>query len=249
MGYAGNNTAPTNGMIVSGQVAIGTTSVAGGYTLTVAPSATGNAISATAGTGTGVYGTSTGGNGVSGSSSSGFGGSGVSGTNSSSGSGVFGSSSSGFGVSGLSTSGYGIWCQGLTCGGTTTWTNTSDARLKTAVRDLPDEDGLSSILKLRPVRFHWIDHTKDKAFGDRIGFIAQDLEKVFPEFVVTKGDTKIDLGHGKTKTITDTKSIGYAEITVPLVKAIQELKAENDELRAANESLSARVDALEAKQP
>jgi hypothetical protein len=117
------------------------------------------------------------------------------------------------------------------------------------VRDLPDEEGLASIMELRPVRFHWIDRKKDETFGERIGFIAQDLEKVFPEFVVTKGDTKIDLGDGKTETITDTKSVDYAEITVPLVKAVQELKAENDELREelrhANDNQAKQIKALD----
>jgi hypothetical protein len=37
----------------------------------------------------------------------------------------------------------------------------------------------------------------------------------------------------------------YAEFTVPLVKAVQELKAENDDLKKQVEALIKRIEALE----
>lgn len=147
----------------------------------------------------------------------------------------------GIGVTGINTvtgsyahlgwSTYGIYCGVGTCGGTAAWTNTSDARLKTAIRDLPDADGLSAIMKLRPVRFHWKDMKKDQE-GEKIGFIAQEVEKIFPEVVVQNGaDTTIDLGNGKKEVVKNTKAMSYADMVVPLVKAVQELKADNDNLR------------------
>lgn len=62
--------------------------------------------------------------------------------------------------------------------------------------------------------------------GTRIGFIAQEFEKVIPELVFTN---EVD-GY---------KGINYAEVNAVLVEAIKELKTENDELRV-------RLDKLES---
>ncbi len=88
---------------------------------------------------------------------------------------------------------------------------TSDERLKTNITDLPT-DVLSTLANVRTVSYNW----KAKPEGSRmIGFLAQDLEKYFPELVGT--DT------------TGQKSVYYAQITPVLVEAIRELniKVEN----------------------
>jgi hypothetical protein len=56
--------------------------------------------------------------------------------------------------------------------------------------------------------------------GKQIGFIAQDVEKVLPSVVVTE------------PTAEKVKGMKYSELIPVLVKAVQELKAENDALRA-----------------
>lgn len=81
--------------------------------------------------------------------------------------------------------------------------NTSDERLKKNIADL--NYGLSTIQKLRPVSFNW----KEEDNGTRLGFIAQELEKVIPE-VVYKEDNESYLG------------VRYSEIIPILVKGIQE---------------------------
>jgi hypothetical protein len=94
---------------------------------------------------------------------------------------------------------------GTTTGKYTTsgWTHSSDIRLKENI--LPITHVLSEVLKLQGVRFNFIsDNTKTR----QIGFIAQDFEKVFPEFVVSDND-----GY---------KSISYGQISAILVEAIRE---------------------------
>jgi hypothetical protein len=117
------------------------------------------------------------------------------------------------------------------CGGNQTWNSTSDVRLKDRIADLPPARGLTAILKLRPITFRWKDKTTDK--GQRIGFIAQEVEPVYPEIVGT------DSG--------GMKSIGYGDLVVPLIKALQEQHVEIDALNAANEVLRREIGALKAK--
>jgi hypothetical protein len=59
-----------------------------------------------------------------------------------------------------------------------TWTVTSDARLKKNVADI--EGALETLLALRGVTFEYTDPSKP---GLRRGFIAQEVEKVLPEWV------------------------------------------------------------------
>ncbi|WP_408098423.1 tail fiber domain-containing protein [Peredibacter sp. HCB2-198] len=88
---------------------------------------------------------------------------------------------------------------------TTTALNvSSDARLKENVR--PFSNGLEKILSLNPVSFQWKDKEKP---GHQLGFIAQEVEKIFPELV------RVD-EHG-------IKSVAYMELLAPIVNAIEEL--------------------------
>jgi hypothetical protein len=83
----------------------------------------------------------------------------------------------------------------------------SDARLKENIADLPAQ--LDNILALRPVEF---DYIESEGGGHQIGFIAQEIEQVFPDAVGEREDgMKMVAGWTKTEAI--------------LVKAIQELTA------------------------
>ena len=111
------------------------------------------------------------------------------------------------------------------------YNNVSDERLKKDIVTL--ENGLSSIEKLRGVRFHWRSIEEREVGKDRnlpemdpqIGFIAQEVESVFPELVTTAGD--------------GIKSVQQAGVVPVLVEAVKDLKAQVD-------ALQKRVDALEA---
>lgn len=98
-----------------------------------------------------------------------------------------------------------------------TW---SDERLKENIVDLPPQ--LSNVCALRPVEF---DYKNDG--GHQIGFIAQEIEQVYPD--------AIGVGSDEMLTVT-----GWSKTEARLVKAIQELSVKN-------EALEIRLAALEAK--
>lgn len=64
------------------------------------------------------------------------------------------------------------------------WTASSDARLK---RDIKPLDGaVEKMLTLRGVTYAWIDPaSQGNLVGRQTGFVAQDVEKVFPDWVGT----------------------------------------------------------------
>ena len=63
-------------------------------------------------------------------------------------------------------------------GGATAWTNESDRRLKKNIT--PITDGLKIVKGLEGVRFEWKDGREP---GARVGFIANDVQKILPEVV------------------------------------------------------------------
>lgn len=98
----------------------------------------------------------------------------------------------------------------------------SDARLKKNITSLTS--GLATIKQLRGVRYNW---KNESMTGDKIGFIAQEVEKVLPELVITKED-----GY---------KAVSYAEMTAVLVEAVKELSAQVESLKVENSELKAEA--------
>jgi hypothetical protein len=93
----------------------------------------------------------------------------------------------------------------------------SDAKLKTDIHTINDALGICG--KLRGVSYKWI-----KTDEPSIGVIAQEIEEVIPEVVLTNVNT--DPATGET---TEVKSVDYGKIVGVLINAINELKAELDE--------------------
>jgi hypothetical protein len=87
--------------------------------------------------------------------------------------------------------------------------NTSDRRLKKNIADLENVEGLSAILKLRPVTFQWKNPATDRAV--HYGFIAQEVKKALPKAVEVGNDSRHTLG------------LNYSALIPSVVKAIQEL--------------------------
>jgi hypothetical protein len=86
---------------------------------------------------------------------------------------------------------------------------TSDQRLKSNITDL--NYGLSDVLKLRPVSFTW---TAQPQQGTQLGFIAQEVQPIFPETVNVGDDANHTLG------------LTYTEFIPVIVKSIQQLAQE-----------------------
>ena len=95
----------------------------------------------------------------------------------------------------------------------------SDARLKTNVNTI--DNALDIVDQLRGVSFDWIESGKHS-----IGVIAQEVEKVLPELVVTQEISTTE--HPEEKEV---KSVDYGKMVGVLINAIKELKAEVDELK------------------
>ena len=111
-------------------------------------------------------------------------------------------------------------------GGTSGLACSSDERLKEDIIRL--NGGLDTVLRLKPVTFEWREHSAKHV--KNIGFIAQDVEKVVPQLVMTDKATGM-------------KGLNYANFTPLLTAAVQELKhifdddhAELAKLRAANDN-------------
>lgn len=121
----------------------------------------------------------------------------------------------------------------------------SDHRIKENVKDMENEKGLKAIMKLKPVTFDWRDVDRAKRYGTQIGFVAQDVEKLYPSIIDT-GVTpfKIKTPKGE-EAVENVKSIRYEMLVVPLVQSVQELKSSSDDQAARFDELQAMVEAQE----
>jgi hypothetical protein len=125
-------------------------------------------------------------------------------------------------------------------GGQVAWSNLSDARAKSDIRDL--DLGLDFVLALRPVAFTL------KAGDGRtdMGFLAQGVEALLGD-----GYGVLGIGGDPARTL----SLRYTDFIAPLVKAVQEQQtqiaaltaklADSDAQRAQFETVTARLAALE----
>jgi hypothetical protein len=94
----------------------------------------------------------------------------------------------------------------------TTFTETSAERFKTNIQSI--EPQLDNILKLNPVTFDWIEDKRED-----IGLIAEQVNKIYPEFVGKNPAGEI-------------QGIKFSKLTSILIKSIQELKEEVEILKA-----------------
>ena len=100
----------------------------------------------------------------------------------------------------------------------------SDVKLKENIKDATPK--LDDLCKLQ-VRNFDLKSTGEK----QIGFVAQEMEKVFPNLVYETDDTQDTEDGTIEKTGEKTKAIKSSVLVPMLVKAVQELKAEIDELK------------------
>jgi hypothetical protein len=107
------------------------------------------------------------------------------------------------------------------------WSCSSDERLKTEIH--PIKDALDKLALINGVSYHW--RAADKAKGEHLGVIAQDIEKVFPQVV-----SRDNRGY---------RAVDYSALVAPLIEAVKELKADNDNLRANIDTLNERLNKIE----
>jgi hypothetical protein len=118
---------------------------------------------------------------------------------------------------------------------TTGWSANSDRRIK---RDItPIESVMDKVLQLNPVYFNYINDASDSEV--REGFIAQEVETLFPS-VVSNGTYSKEI-NDYLKGLCPTNLIPY------LVKAIQEQHTLITNLTSKVDELSSKVDELTTK--
>ncbi|WP_299335810.1 tail fiber domain-containing protein [uncultured Psychroserpens sp.] len=134
--------------------------------------------------------------------------------------------------------------------------NTSDRREKKNIRSL--NYGLTEVLLMNPVSFKW----KDREDQDtKLGLIAQDLQKLVPEVVISHTWENNKVTGKLTKKESDRLGVYYSDLIPVLIKAIQEQqeiinkqqldndlqKAELSELKDNYQSLLSRIEIIESK--
>jgi hypothetical protein len=104
----------------------------------------------------------------------------------------------------------------------TSWTNSSDARLKNITGEI--QNGLTKVLQLRAAEFTWKADPESKP---QVGLIAQDVLAVLPEAVNVpqEGATEKD---GSPAMM----GVQYNDVIPLLVAAIKQLKSELDSVKA-----------------
>lgn len=104
------------------------------------------------------------------------------------------------------------------------WTVTSDRRLK---KDISyEEDFLDKTLAMKPARYRYKSTDSPRR---ELGFIAQDVQALFPEFVA----------------VGDYLSVNYAGLSVVAIGAIKELNTKVEDQKDTIDKLEARVARLE----
>jgi hypothetical protein len=110
----------------------------------------------------------------------------------------------------------------------------SDRRLKKDIVDISN-DVLSKVMQMRPVTYRYnVEKSTDKA---SLGFLAQDVQVLFPELVGTSPDRS---GNGSYL------NLNYSGLSVLAIKAIQEQQKQVETLKQENQDLKKRLEKLEA---
>lgn len=121
----------------------------------------------------------------------------------------------------------------------------SDERLKKDIKEF--KSGLSIINQLKP-KTYFYDSEKNKALGLNkhlnYGFLAQDLEKVVPEMVLTQKALRTNDANGRH--FEETKLVSNMTLIPILTQAMQEQQAQIEELRATVEKLTASITATQS---
>lgn len=90
--------------------------------------------------------------------------------------------------------------------------NSSDERLKDNIRDINEEE-LNHLFTLNPIHFNYKNDMKKTHYG----FLAQEVEKQFPEFV--------------TNNVDGYKVVNYQEFIPLMLSKMRTMQAEIDELK------------------
>ncbi|MGC6414138.1 MAG: tail fiber domain-containing protein, partial [Bacteroidia bacterium] len=113
------------------------------------------------------------------------------------------------------------------------WSAASDARLKENV--VPYTEGLSQLLQIKPVRYHYNKLSGNNTKVEYIGVIAQELQKVAPYMVGS-----FDLNGTKYL------DVDNSAMTYMLINAVQEQQKMIEQQQSENKELQLRLERMES---
>jgi hypothetical protein len=111
----------------------------------------------------------------------------------------------------------------------------SDRRLKKDIADLPGI--MERVMKLKPKKYHYTESQNAEKFS--YGFIAQEVNEVFPEFVGSYKDRKSN---------EERFALNYDNFGVIAIKAIQEQQTQINEQQKQIDALKEMVKQLTSNQ-
>ncbi|MEM1325797.1 MAG: tail fiber domain-containing protein [Bacteroidota bacterium] len=131
--------------------------------------------------------------------------------------------------------------------GESEWDIISDKRLKKNIRNF--DEGLEVLQRIRPVWFTYNGKLGTDAEAEKVGILAQDMQKIAPYMI---GEFTPELEDGKKgETYLNYNSSALKYIIVNSIQEqqnqIEELHQSNDELRMTNDALREQNKALEAR--
>ena len=125
---------------------------------------------------------------------------------------------------------------------TGTLTHASDGKLKEGVEALGGGEVLSKLMRLRPRRYKYKRDGRGKRLGfsgkARYGFIAQEVEQVFPDLVseethaLPEEPGEGEEGSAGSAELVTYKALNYTDLIPLLVQALQEQQARIEALEA-----------------
>lgn len=116
---------------------------------------------------------------------------------------------------------------------TGSWLGNSDARLKKDIHQISSDEALENLLKLKGVYYYWNDDKTgiNRPKTQQVGFIAQNIQEVFPNKVSTDAKGYLQTAYGD-----------YDAIVVETIRAlsqkIEKLEKDNIELKKEIKNLS-----------
>jgi len=119
-----------------------------------------------------------------------------------------------------------------------------DTTCHSQVSSLPIQNALDNVLKMQGVTYYWkVDEYPNKHFpeGEQVGFIAQEIEKVYPQVVLTDKDGYKSVDYSKLTPVLVEAIKEQQKIIEELQKVIQQLQEENSQIKQANAQLSAEI--------
>jgi hypothetical protein len=112
--------------------------------------------------------------------------------------------------------------------------NGSDARIKKNIRDL--NYGLKEVMQLRAVKYELKEGIDQ---NDKLGVIAQEIQKVIPEAVVDYDVVTEEKTGKQTKVPSEILGVRYTDLIPVLIKAIQEQQLEIEALKKSTGNANA----------